>query len=222
MKKEDFLFYSFMVIFVATAIVTLLGVVGKIEIAETQLNMLLGAFLIELAGAVVSLFKRTDFFSRHTQDIAVSLGSAVETFDSLSDEIENVTRQEIYPEEKNSIVPAEKNPHMYLIRRSGKNIAVYQRIQVITGEQIEHLPAEKREMISTYEKSMNTLKKEWEKIKGSEATSQIDPKVREKKINLIKEMKNDLVGIIDFLEEQNIYLDDHYIEVRSLIKQLKK
>ena len=54
--KQNILFYSFMAIFILTAVVTLLGVVGTLQIAETQLNMLLAAFLVELAGAVVGLY----------------------------------------------------------------------------------------------------------------------------------------------------------------------
>ncbi len=43
--RQAFLFYTFMAIFIVTAIVTLLGVIGFFTIPETQLNMLLGASL---------------------------------------------------------------------------------------------------------------------------------------------------------------------------------
>lgn len=85
--RQDILFYSFIVIFVVTAVVTLLGVVGAVQIGETQLNMLLSAFLVELTGAVIGLYKRTDFFSRSADNIASSLETAIEAFDQISDEI---------------------------------------------------------------------------------------------------------------------------------------
>jgi hypothetical protein len=61
MKRH--LFYSFLFIFVATTIVTLFGVIGVIPIPEKYLDKLIWAFLGELAAAVISLFRKTDFFS---------------------------------------------------------------------------------------------------------------------------------------------------------------
>ena len=40
------LFYTFLAIFAATAVVTLLGVMGLVAITSGQLNALLGAFLL--------------------------------------------------------------------------------------------------------------------------------------------------------------------------------
>ena len=61
MKRH--LFYTFLVIFGITSIVTLLGVIGVIKISDGYLWALVSAFLIESAGAVVTIFKRADFFS---------------------------------------------------------------------------------------------------------------------------------------------------------------
>jgi hypothetical protein len=47
--RQAVLFYSFIIIFIVTAAVTLLGVIGLISIPPTQLTMLLGAVLVELA-----------------------------------------------------------------------------------------------------------------------------------------------------------------------------
>jgi len=33
-------------------------------------------------------------------------------------------------------------------------------------------------------------------------------------------MKTDLIGIVDVLEKAGVYLDDHYLNVRSLVSQL--
>lgn len=56
------LFFVFIAIFTATAAITLLGVVKKIRIQSKYLNVLFSALLLEVAAAVVTLFKGTDFF----------------------------------------------------------------------------------------------------------------------------------------------------------------
>ena len=63
------LFYTFLVIFAATAVVTLLGVTGVIAIQDGYLTALVGAFLIELAGAVIAIFKGADFFASEKNQI---------------------------------------------------------------------------------------------------------------------------------------------------------
>lgn len=60
------LFYTFLAIFVLTALVTLSGLAGILKINEELLKILVIGLLIELAGAVVGLFVRTDFFSQDT------------------------------------------------------------------------------------------------------------------------------------------------------------
>jgi len=57
------LFYTFLVIFAAPALVTLLGVTSVIVIKDGYLTALVSAFLLELAGAVIAIFKSADFFS---------------------------------------------------------------------------------------------------------------------------------------------------------------
>ncbi len=66
---------------------------------------------------------------------------------------------------------------------------------------------------------MESLRREWNKLKGM-GTSQLDPAVKERKLELLRGMKDDLVGILDFLQRQGIYLDDHYATVRSLVANL--
>lgn len=64
------LFYTFLVIFAATALITLLGVTNVIPIREGYLTALVGAFLIELAGAVIAIFKGANFFAPEKNPIA--------------------------------------------------------------------------------------------------------------------------------------------------------
>jgi hypothetical protein len=206
------LFYTFLIIFVVTSAVTLLGVLGIVPIREAYLNALLGAFLIELAGAVVALFKRTDFFAVKDSASSASLADAVDTFDRLSDEIEAAI--------KNQPPPAADRPHRYMIRPFGNNMVAYRQVQSISKDEFDKLPPRTQQEISTYEKSMNDLKKEWDKIKRESAISQLDPKIRDRQVALIKIMKDDLVGILNTLETAGFYLEDHYQEVRNLVSKL--
>jgi len=61
MMKEA-LFYSFLIIFVATAIVTLLGLTGHLRIKPGFLKALVTSLILELAVSVIALYKATDFF----------------------------------------------------------------------------------------------------------------------------------------------------------------
>lgn len=57
------LFYLFLAIYVITVALTLLGITGVLPIKDGYLMPLVTAFLIELAGAVVTIFRSADFFS---------------------------------------------------------------------------------------------------------------------------------------------------------------
>lgn len=208
--RQAILFYSFMVIFVVTAIVTLLGVVGKITIPVTQLNMLLGAFLVGLAGAVVALYRRTDFFDRSSDNLAISLGGAIEAFDRISDEIEAAIKNKL---------PDPNHVHRFLILRARDRVVAYEKMRVLTAEELKDLPKKARTRIEDYENSMKKLAKEWSRIKRS-GTAQLNPEVRERNLTLLKTLKEDIVELLDFLQSKGIYLDDHYDEVRTLVANL--
>jgi hypothetical protein len=69
-EVKTHLFYTFLVIFAATAVITLLGVTNVIVIREGHLTALITAFLIELAGAVIAIFKSANFFSPEKSQIS--------------------------------------------------------------------------------------------------------------------------------------------------------
>ena len=51
------LFYVFIVIFSVTAVITLLGIIGYVNIKEGYLNKLFYSLIIEVIGGIVALFK---------------------------------------------------------------------------------------------------------------------------------------------------------------------
>lgn len=208
--RLNVLFYTFLAIFAATALVTLLGLVGTLSIPPTQLTVLVGAFFVELAGAVIALFRRTDFFVRPPESTAASIGAAFEGLDRISDEITATI--------KNVPVRQEAHPYGFLIQRMGNSIVAYARMKVITGQQLDQLPERQRVLVKQYERSMERLVHDWMKLKGGKGSSVRDE--RERDLELLRKTKDDLVGLLDFLQGLGIYLDDHYQEVRALVSQL--
>ena len=67
------LFYVFLAIFAATAVVTLLGVTNKVSIKDTYLRVLLGTFLLELSVSVIALYQNVDFFGASATDFIEGL-----------------------------------------------------------------------------------------------------------------------------------------------------
>jgi hypothetical protein len=211
--RTNVLFYTFLVIFAVTAVVTLLGVVQVVEIEGKYLTALVTAFLVELAVAVILLFQKTDFSERPDLSVIASIDHSAQMVDRISGQILGVV-------EGRRPAPDE-HAYRMIIRRSGGEIGAYQRIGVITGEQLQALPEAERKHITTHEKSLQRLKNAWDQLypERVRADGSIDPEVEARLQRLVAEMKTDLVGILDFLERQGLHLDDHYQHVRSVIAQ---
>jgi hypothetical protein len=62
MDKESVLFYVVLLLFAATGIVTLMGLVQKVTIEKKYLNALFSALILELIAAVLYMFSNTEFF----------------------------------------------------------------------------------------------------------------------------------------------------------------
>ena len=91
--------------------------------------------------------------------------------------------------------------------------------QSLAFEIVILLPKDQRDLIRTYERSMNDFTKEWRKLKRS-GTTQLDPEVRGQKLDLLRGAKDDLAGILDSLQNREISLNDHYAIVRDLVANL--
>jgi len=75
MKKH--LFYSVLFIFVVTSVVTLAGIAGFLTIPDKNMEKLEWAFLGQLAAAVITLFRKTDFFGEEQDRRIVRVESAI-------------------------------------------------------------------------------------------------------------------------------------------------
>jgi hypothetical protein len=90
------LFYLFLAIFAATSIVTLLGVTNVIEIREGYLTALVSAFLIEVAGAVIAIFKSANFFGGEDKGVSAEerLWESIRKLDSAFGYLEDCLRDQ--------------------------------------------------------------------------------------------------------------------------------
>jgi hypothetical protein len=57
--RSSILFWVFLLIFIATAVITLLGIIGKAKIPEGYLKKLFYALLLEVVGVIIALAKST-------------------------------------------------------------------------------------------------------------------------------------------------------------------
>lgn len=106
-------------------------------------------------------------------------------------------------------------------RLDAGDLVAYQRIGVITKSQLDQLPSKDRNHIRVHEEALQLLKEAWDKLhsKRVRPDGSIDSEVEERLKRLVREMRADFVGILDFLESHGLYLDDHYQEVRAVVSQ---
>jgi hypothetical protein len=115
----------------------------------------------------------------------------------------------------------------YKISADDKQIVVKQdgrTIQTLTGPELEtKLKPEDLRHIKVYEASMQKYYKRWQQLypkKDASADELINMKLEEQLTDQVKKMKEDLVGIVDFLQSIGVHLDDHYVQVRDVVKRL--
>jgi hypothetical protein len=145
--------------------------------------------------------------------------SAVGLFDKIADQIERFITKQPKPS-----VPVE---HRMKIEGSGDRIVARehgQEVWTITGADLQKLPAEQLRHITVLERSMQNHYGVWESVYPQLAT--LDSPVQKARVEqqlgqVVRDMKNDLEGILSFIESCGMYLDDHYMHIRHLVAQYK-
>jgi hypothetical protein len=96
-----------------------------------------------------------------------------------------------------------------------------QTVQVIKGEDLQKLPADYYSHIKTMEQSIGRYYKLWQKVYPHRDDFDVmtNAKTEAQLDDLALKMKDDLTGIIDFLQSIGVMLDDHYIIYRDVIKR---
>ena len=143
--------------------------------------------------------------------------SAVGLFDKVADQIERFITKAPEPS-----VPAQ---HRMKIEGSDDKIVATehgQEVWTITGADLEQLPAEQLRHITVLESSMQNHYGVWASVYPQLAT--LDSPVQKARVEqqlqqVVKDIKQDLEGILGFIESCGVHLDDHYMHIRHLLSQ---
>jgi hypothetical protein len=152
--------------------------------------------------------------------VTAAIGAAtagVGLIDKLADQVSRFLTERDAP-----MVPVE---HRAKIEREGNAIVQkhhgveYQRI---TASDLQKLPEKDLLHIKVLEQSMENHYAIWAQVYPQLALS-LDPIAKAKTElqlkGIIVAMKSDLVGILDFLSEAGLSLDDHYKNIRDVVKR---
>jgi hypothetical protein len=158
-------------------------------------------------------------------DIAAVIAAtknAVDIFDKMAGPIKRV----ILGQPKFEQAEAKDQRWRFRVETEGKDVIVkegdYTR-QRITGTELSKvLGPNDLVIVQTYERKMQDYFELWTSVYAAKDTSQ-DPLVNAKTVaqlkTLIASMKGELLGILSFLQQIGVHLDDHYMHVRSLVEQ---
>lgn len=169
------------------------------------------AFLMELGGAVVALFRCAPFFGERT-DVASSLGRSVQVIDELTPQLEAVAAGETQAQIHRQ--------YGIIVRKEGNDLVAYQRRDIVSGKDLEKLPREQRETLRTYEASMYHFRDRWKKLyarRAKAATGQERDEIDKQLASLVQGMKQELFRVLDFLIQQGMVLRDHYEGIRGIV-----
>jgi len=147
--------------------------------------------------------------------------NAVDIFDKISGQIKSVLAKR--PKEPEG----GEDRWRYKVSADDKQITVKQdgrTIQTLSRAELESkLTPENLSHIKVYETSLQKYYKRWQQLypkRDDSADALVNIKLEEQLTEQVKKMQEDLVGIVDFLQSIGVHLDDHYMEVRSLVQRL--
>ena len=72
-QYKNILFYTFLLIFTATTIITFLGLIDLLSLDPNYMNALFTGLIVEVIGAVILLFKSADFFTRTSEQNSMEI-----------------------------------------------------------------------------------------------------------------------------------------------------
>lgn len=147
--------------------------------------------------------------------------NAVDIFDKISGQVKSVLAKR--PKEPEGGVDRWR----YKVTADDKQITVKQDgkvIQTLSRSELEgRLTPDQLAHIKVYEVSMKKFYARWSQLyakRDSSPDELANIKLEEQLTDQVKKMSEDLAGIVNFLQDVGVHLDDHYIEVRNLVRQL--
>lgn len=122
--KKQLLFYIFLGIFVSTTIVGLLGITSVITIKDKYLTPLFYAFIIELAGAVICIYKKANFFDEESNSFNHKNNQNIEKNKSKE------SQDSIIIAQPNTVLKSNNIPNLSLIESA---IAYFNKLEELEG-----------------------------------------------------------------------------------------
>jgi hypothetical protein len=142
--------------------------------------------------------------------------AAIGLFDKVSDQVVKFIT-------KSEATPGPPKQHNYTITGSDGTLKVEHQgrtLQVMRGEDLQKLPEEYYRHIKTLEKSLQRHYELWEEVyphRDDSVDLIANAKTKRQLRDAALTMKDDLTGIVDFLQKIGVMLDDHYIIYRDVI-----
>jgi len=143
-----------------------------------------------------------------------STASSVQAIDEMSQELLNRSQPFNVPRE-------------YWMQIEGAGIELFARqqgqvVKTITSQDLQKLPKAVLEHVMTRQQAMMNHYKVWAEVHPQLALLS-DPiakaQLSQRLDEIVIAMKDELLSILDFLETCGFELDDHYLEVRDVIKK---
>lgn len=159
-----------------------------------------------------------DFLATNIPAVVNALSNGVELVNKLYDQVTS------YIEKRKESKSTEE--HSLKIESNESGISAIENnkvVKTITGADILNLPDAERRHILVLEQSMQNHYDLWAQvypIRDASPDPIVNAKVNQQLKSIIFSMKDDLNGILGFLESMNIHLDDHYKQFRYLVNQV--
>jgi hypothetical protein len=153
--------------------------------------------------------------------VVQATSAAVDLFDKIASQIKAFVHKQ--PEK---VVAEGEERWRHKIKQEGKDLVVRvqgRAVQTITAEELQVLPQGHLTLIQTYEESMQRNYRLWQAVykkRDASPDALVNAQTDEQLTDLIRKMKRDLNGILEFLQSIGLDLDDHYMEIRHLVNNV--
>jgi hypothetical protein len=119
----------------------------------------------------------------------------------------------------------EKKEHRMMIEGDDGKIVVREhghKVKVITAADLKTMPSELLDHVKVYEASAKANYEIWKAVypqRNASPDAVVNAKTDQQLRRCVGDMKDDLDGILHFLETAGIRLDDHYLQFRDAIQR---
>jgi hypothetical protein len=171
--------------------------------------------LLVRTGVDPALVYLVDSKQREETSAISAVASAVGLIDKIADQIDRFMT--------NSPKPAVPKEHRLKIEKEGDAIVSKshgQELQRLTAQDLQRLPEATLRHIKVLEQAMENHYSIWAAVYPQLPLAS-DPiakaKTEQQLKGIVAGMKNDLDGVLRFLEDSGLHLDDHYMHIRAVV-----